>query len=314
MTPEEYAFQQALISAALARVTVQFTKFFIQPFLSVTGWLQFLQLLYPEVKARRDQSAALARTFYDSQRQRFYPDLPVLARELEPYQFEWFVEAMEPVRPLMSQESSPNVVSGQVAALAVREVENAGRRQIIKAVEADKPVQERIEEEQPQFEVVRKGGKNKVVPLRRVKGWARVATGRETCAFCLMLVSRGPVYFGADTAGLDLPDSEALKLINEGADLSEFMDQWHPNCDCKVVPVFDLKDWPGREESRNALELWKKATVKADEVLEENPDKKYYSFKEKRWLATTKNREAINQLRLMLDSGEATDWAALQAA
>jgi predicted transport protein len=60
--------------------------------------------------------------------------------------------------------------------------------------------------------------------------------------------------------------------------------------------------------------LWKKATVKADEVLEENPDKKYYSFKEKRWLATTKNREAINQLRLMLDSGEATDWAALQAA
>jgi hypothetical protein len=127
-------------------------------------------------------------------------------------------------------------------------------------------------------------------------------------------VSRGPVYFGADTAGLDLPDSEALKLINEGADLSEFMDQWHPNCDCKVVPVFDLKDWPGREESRNALELWKKATVKADEVLEENPDKKYYSFKEKRWLATTKNREAINQLRLMLDSGEATDWAALQAA
>ena len=50
--------------------------------------------------------------------------------------------------------------------------------------------------------------------------FARVPTGTETCAFCLMLASRGAVYHSRKTAG-------------------EFK-HFHRNCDCKVVPSFEV--------------------------------------------------------------------------
>ena len=54
----------------------------------------------------------------------------------------------------------------------------------------------------------------------REKGakFARVTSGRNTCAFCLMLAGRGAVYHNRKTAG-------------------EF-DHWHRRCTCKVVPCF----------------------------------------------------------------------------
>ncbi len=318
---QQYSAQQALISAALLVLVAQFAKLFVNPLLSATDWVGLLRLLYPEVAAAREKSAVLARTFYDTERALAHPDLPVLARELEPYKFEWFVQAMEPARSAMSAEQSRNAAIGQLASLAVREVENAGRRQIIKAVEEDKPLEDKLAE-QPEYEVVRKGGKNKVVRVSNVKGWARVATGKETCAFCLALISLGPVYSSANKAGLKLPESEALQAITEGRDVSEVMNQWHKGCDCKVVPVFDLKNWVGREASQKAYRLWEKATERAAAALKADPGKKYYSFgdPEKKippgWYPTTLNREAMNQLRQMIADGDAaaTDWAALRAA
>lgn len=49
--------------------------------------------------------------------------------------------------------------------------------------------------------------------------FARVPTGDETCAFCLMLASRGFVYRNLEAA------SHA-----------------HANCDCRVVPAWNVKD------------------------------------------------------------------------
>ena len=49
--------------------------------------------------------------------------------------------------------------------------------------------------------------------------FARVPTGRETCAFCFMLASRGFVYWSKATAGL--------------------YDHYHSNCDCRIVPGYD---------------------------------------------------------------------------
>lgn len=51
---------------------------------------------------------------------------------------------------------------------------------------------------------------------KRKPRYARVATGSETCGFCLMLASRGFVYTTANAAG----------------DLNHY----HANCDCRVVP------------------------------------------------------------------------------
>lgn len=48
-------------------------------------------------------------------------------------------------------------------------------------------------------------------------GYARVPRGAHTCAFCLMLASRGPVYGSAEAAGE--------------------MNQFHDDCDCAVVPI-----------------------------------------------------------------------------
>ena len=49
--------------------------------------------------------------------------------------------------------------------------------------------------------------------------FARVTTGRETCAFCYMLASRGAVYHTRETAGQ--------------------FSHYHRRCDCKVVPGFE---------------------------------------------------------------------------
>ena len=358
MNPEEYSFQQSLITAAIARFVAQFSRFFTRPVLSKSEWVSFLELLFPEVKRRRDESATLARDFYDYQRRLAHPELPVLARDIEPYEFTWFAQAMDPVRVAMSQESSPDKVPAQVASIAVREVETAGRRQIIHAVKDDKPLDDKLAEKRdriklsdeqiaefralldPTAEVNSWAGSTKKISrtveqvVTEVRGWARVATGRETCAFCLTLISRGPVYYSAQTAGLDLPDEVVVDMFRQSSleeffgDTKEFMpdeDAWHTNCDCRVVPVFDLQNWVGRDASQKAFTLWEKASAKAEKVLEAEPDKKYYSRNgpdygpnkgKPGWYPTTLNREAMNQLRQMIAAGDAaaTDWAALHAA
>lgn len=54
-------------------------------------------------------------------------------------------------------------------------------------------------------------------PLR--PRYARVPAGGETCEFCIMLASRGPVYRSAERAGM--------------------LDHWHDNCRCSVVPMWN---------------------------------------------------------------------------
>lgn len=49
-------------------------------------------------------------------------------------------------------------------------------------------------------------------------GFMRVPTGATTCAWCLMLAGRGPVYWSRETAG-------------------EF-NRYHDHCDCVVVPAW----------------------------------------------------------------------------
>ena len=54
--------------------------------------------------------------------------------------------------------------------------------------------------------------------------WARVPSGDETCAFCMMAASRGAVYRTSGTAGADR--------------------DWHGDCNCGVVMVRDESDYP----------------------------------------------------------------------
>ncbi|QAY03031.1 capsid maturation protease [Mycobacterium phage Fenn] len=293
MNPEEYAAAQLLISAAVVRHVRNVAGFFAQPALTMFDWLRLLDLLFPEIQRRRTEASVLARRFYDSQRAQHHPDLPRNDRPLEGTTFEVFVKNMDPARERMQQADTRGDALTHLTLRAVREVENAGRQQIIHAVEND-----------PEPRVLR--------------GWARVATGRETCAWCLMLISRGPTYVRAETAGLDLDTEHALELFENNdqetyfADIGGEIKQWHTGCDCKVIPVFRNEDWFGKEAADRALDLWGDATKEA--IALEDKGLVHKSGK-KKGQPFTRNELAINALRRRLERGEisAQQYAALAA-
>lgn len=288
MTPEEYAAQQAIISSQVAQQALSFGQYFRNGALSTPAWLQLLQFLFPVISQARTESATLARSFYDSQRALHYPELPRNDRDLEDYQFDWFVKNMDPARKLMSAETSPDHALTTLALQATREVDNAGRRQMLHAVVYDPGLTE----------------KQSVSKTRIIRGWARVATGAHPCAWCLMLVSRGPTYLGADTAGLDLDDFTAQKMIAAGEDVSEFMNEWHPGCKCRVVPVYKAESYPGQVGADKALTLWNDASKEGDALIASGKAR-----------SDNRNTEALNALRRRIYRGEITgsDYAGLAA-
>ena len=267
MDLNEYNERQQGLIAAIVAVVLRILFPFRRTQLTEAGWNSLLRGMYPEVDRYRSESARLGRLFYDSQRDQYTNATDRWDVDLASYRFEWFREAMEPAKKGLLREDSSEADLANVAARVAKEVENGGRRTILR------PVTDPDEE----------------VHDPEVKGWARVATGRETCGFCMMLVSRGPVYFSAEDAGLDLDDTSALELIEAGDEeaLNEAMKRWHPGCDCKVVPVFDRADWAGRDAYLKAEKLWIEAT------------------------RGYKGKDALNALRRALESGDidAADFA-----
>lgn len=253
MQLETYVVQQASIVRRIIRSILGiFLPFRGVPVENDT-WDSILQTIYPSVEQARRESAELAREFYDDLRAIEYPD-EQYDIDLAPYEYEWFEEAMRPSRQKFRLIDTSLGEVTQAALRVAKEVENGGRRTMLYAIQKD--------------------GK-------RPK-WARVATGAETCGFCLMLVSRGPVYVTPDRAGAETgPD--ALDLLDEegNAALTELMTRWHPGCDCKIVPVFDTeKDWPGKQDYLEAYKLWREVT-------------KGYS-----------GRDALNAFRRAIESGK----------
>lgn len=108
-------------------------------------------------------------------------------------------------------------VSEKTAAAVQRHVRQAGREAVTDAVEA--------------------GGD--------LIGWARVMTGSETCSFCAMLASRGPVY-----------SSEGASLFRGGQSVKSY----HDHCDCIAVPVFRGKNWLGMRNYEKLEQLWLEST------------------------------------------------------
>lgn len=69
--------------------------------------------------------------------------------------------------------------------------------------------------------------------------WARVPTGRETCAFCLLLASRDAVYLTERSA-------------SKGADGSKY----HGDCDCVAVPMNTWDDYPEGYDPQELYDLY----------------------------------------------------------
>lgn len=93
----------------------------------------------------------------------------------------------------------------------------------------------------------RRGRRPAAEPLPgTMMGWARVLTGRESCSFCAMLASRGPVYRSESTASSNAQGKT-----------------FHFGCDCVAMPVFKDRDWEGREEYERLEGIWAESTVGA---------------------------------------------------
>jgi len=231
--------------------------------LTSTAWRFVVRGMFPIIDSARRESAILMREFYDSERREHFgnDDHDI---DIPSYEIAWLEEAF---KPIFKDAKVIDLDDGKIVETALRaakEVENGGRRTGLNAVRGEK---------------------------RRV-GFARVATGRETCAFCLMLVSRGPVFKSELKAGAKHEGAAEImeeKLTNDqeinDEELDQLMTRWHPGCDCKVVPVFDVNDWPGREDFLRMEDIWKRET------------KGYYGSQ------FTKN-DKLNAFRRAIENGE----------
>lgn len=215
MTLTEYLAAMAAVRLTLFRFTAPlFGLLHGRP--SNDEWSAFIQALYPSVyRARMDAYRATER-FYAATRaaQTGRTDLPrVLPRNYAPEALdEAMREHLKPVIDALPKGSQvPQDTITSAVATAQRHAQNAGRQAIVDAARHDP----------------------------EARGYARVAVG-ETCAFCIMLTSRGPVYKSASSA-----------LLRDGGD-----EPYHDNCNCAVVPVFDRDNWPGKETFEAARRAW----------------------------------------------------------
>lgn len=89
-------------------------------------------------------------------------------------------------------------------------------------------------------------------------GVARIPSGTDTCAFCIMLASRGAVYQsevsaelvvgrGSNRTGYDADGKRLSGGIGGGVKArgtKKMGDLFHDNCDCVTVTVRSERDWP----------------------------------------------------------------------
>ena len=108
-------------------------------------------------------------------------------------------------------------------------------------------------------------------PSGKVLGWARVLTGAESCAFCAMLASRGPVYSEDTVVTTGKPREVRPRQVhyrNPGATgghtyVSESRregEKYHDHCDCIAVLVVKGASWNGEQQYHALKDLWDDAT------------------------------------------------------
>lgn len=236
---------------------------------SLNLWQAILRLLWPVVKSASVRSGTLARDFYDSERSRVFPTAPRHDFFLAELSFEQFVEHMHDLYPSFRRKTTLDHEVNRAGLRIAKEIESTARFTMRNAIETPDPWFEDLDEDAVSFAgpvpdsgesyrntepsvrfdddtvVEIEESSQEEVDRRRAAyfkknigvAWARVATGLETCGWCLTLVSRGPVYHSKETAGGNW--------------------EFHDGCDCKVVPVFDLENWDGRERYLAAQEMWR---------------------------------------------------------
>lgn len=226
MTPAQQRKQQDRITAEATLTAVVLLRAFIAAGAPLAGLAELVSALYPSVVRGRRLSHGLAVESYLLQHPSPSTAIRPLAETIDPPHYEpaalrQALERTTQKRERLTGEDSTErgrrLVVADASAAVARHIEMAPRETTMYLVEADD----------------------------EALGWARVASGRETCAFCTLLISRGPVYKSKAVAERTTVRSSK----GEGR-------RYHDRCDCIAVPVFDEERWPGRQQWLDAERLW----------------------------------------------------------
>ena len=232
-----------LAASAVAASTVRSYFQFLPVNVDDATWRRFIDLVYDAVMKGRLEVFNLTTAFYMDNRPTADDPPEFIERRYPPRRLE---RALAPPRAritgideLLAEEA--RIAAEQAEAITAEHVMASGRQSVEDATTADK----------------------------LALGWVRVPSGAETCAFCTMLASRGPVEKETrkgQTVIRGLYRTEQTALFGQGGE------PYHPNCDCIAVPVYDRNNWPGREKYLEAQDLWddvKEAGFTGREALNE---------------------------------------------
>lgn len=140
-------------------------------------------------------------------------------------------------KALSFDQASIDKTAKKFVAIAQRHASDAARQAVADTSALNEVrVLVRNEPQRSPARVVRSGASGTVL------GWARVLTGQESCPWCAMLASRGPVY-----------DESTVVTRSDGR-------TYHDFCDCAAVMVVKGRKWEGEVEYKKLRDLWEDAS------------------------------------------------------
>jgi hypothetical protein len=220
---------------------------FLTGFMSAHDWNTFTHVAYRVMKPYRDEATQLARAFHDDMRAAELPSSPNPDSENDTrhdvfkddyYPEQWFRREMSVLFQHSQEGRSRDALTEEAIGRVTKVVEDGARRTLIEAVQTDTSLP--------------------------VRGFARFDPRPPTCAFCTMMISRGPVYHtgkGGSSAGWPFGTERLERLIldDDPNQINELMNKWHPKCTCIVVPVYKYSDYPTEAQELEALKIYERA-------------------------------------------------------
>lgn len=182
-----------------------------------------IELIDGMAQAYSESASSLAARFYDEQAAESGLELDDAVTEVS-YDAQWASDKMHWAAGLLEKGNVDGFVNAATGVMA-----NSMRRSLNETIMAN-------------------AKRDKEAGVR----FARVPTGRETCAFCFMLATRGAVYHTRTSAGE--------------------MGQYHSHCDCKIVPGFGgdhkfdelVEGWRPKEALARLSEIERETGCKVD--------------------------------------------------
>lgn len=200
---------------------------------------------------------------------------------------------------------APDEAARRISSRLSQHVEDAARQTMVRSVEDYRDPATEADEEHYSYAALRgtdddADGWDRELRESQARSWARVLTGAENCAFCVMLASRGPIYETAESAGR----IAASDLFREAGAVG-WANSYHPGCDCLVVPIYDYNSWPGRDQFGELRKFYKRTIDDATWTDDDGNEHKGITYNNGPGWSQNKVLSAIErELRRMAGEGQ----------